>query len=114
MTRQTNAHLCKLFTPWLKMVVRPMICFLFYTLDHERDLLNLALVQYTFDGAEHQVLPHPHGNMTCSETIQGYVRTMPSTMTKLRETAQCLPPKVAVRKWYAEGKENLGRTGLSS
>ena len=83
-TRQTIAHLSKLFTPWLKMVVCSLM-FLFYTLDHERDLLNLALVQYTFDGAEHQVLPRPHGNAKCSEATQGYVQTMPSTMTKLRE-----------------------------
>ena len=33
-----------------------------HTLDHERDLLNLALVQYTSDGNEHQILSRPHGN----------------------------------------------------
>ena len=73
MTRQTIAYLSKLFTPWLKMVVCSLIGFLSYTLDHERDLLNLALVQYTFDGAEYQVLPRPHGNAKCSEATQGYV-----------------------------------------
>ena len=61
--------------------------------DHEADLLNLSLVHYTFDTEEHAILSRPHGN---SKSQSAYIRTMPSTMTKLREACQHLPPKHAV------------------
>jgi len=41
--------------------------------DHEKDLLNLALVQYTFDGAEYGILPRPHGNAKGTGAPQSYV-----------------------------------------
>lgn len=46
--------------------------------DHEKDLLNLALVQYTFDGAEQGILPWLHGNAKGTGAPQSYVRTVPS------------------------------------
>ena len=61
--------------------------------DHEGDLLNLAMVHYSFDNEEHRILPHPHGN---SKSQSAYVRTMPSTMCKLREVSRYLPPKHAI------------------
>ena len=55
-------------------------------------------MQYTFDGAEHGILPRPHGNAKGTGATQSYVRTMPSTMAKIRETSLLLPPKLAVTK----------------
>ena len=55
-------------------------------------------MQYTFDGAEHGILPRPHGNAEGTGATQSYVRTMPSTMAKIRETSLLLPPKLAVTK----------------
>ena len=49
-------------------------------IDHNQDLLHLALVQYVFDGNEHSVIPQPHGN---SKKSDSYVRTMPSTLQKV-------------------------------
>ena len=42
------------------------LCFL----DHEGDLLNLALVHYTFENEEHAIMPRPHGN---SKSQSAYV-----------------------------------------
>lgn len=64
----------------------------FYT-DCDGDLLNLALVHYTFDNEEHKILSRPHGN---SKSHNPYIRTKPSTLHKLREVSQYLPPKHAV------------------
>ncbi len=70
-------------------------------------------MQYTFDGDEHHVLPRPHGNAKSVGVTQGYVRTMPSTMTKLRETAQRLPPKLAVRKLCQDVGDVTGASSAS-
>ena len=61
--------------------------------DGDGDTLNLSMVHYSFDNEEHSVLPRPHGN---SKSQSAYVRTMPSTMCKLRDASQYLPPKHAV------------------
>ena len=66
----------------------------FCSLDHEGDL-NLALVHYTFENEEHAIMPHPHGN---SKSQSPYVRTLPSTLQKLHEVSQHVPPKQAVGK----------------
>ena len=63
------------------------------SLDQEGDLLNLALVHYTFENEEHIIMPRPHGN---SKSQSAYVRTLPSTLQKLREVSQHVPPKHAV------------------
>ena len=63
------------------------------SLDQEGDLLNLALVHYTFENEEHIIMPRPHGN---SKSPSAYVRTLPSTLQKLREVSQHVPPKHAV------------------
>lgn len=34
----------------------------FFITDNEEDTLNLALIQYLFDGEEHAVIPRPHAN----------------------------------------------------
>ena len=70
-------------------------------------------MQYTFDGTEHQILPRPHGNAKSSGATKGYVRTMPSTMTKLRETTQYLPPKIAVRKLCQDVGDMTGASSAS-
>ena len=55
--------------------------------------MNLALVQYCFDGDEHAVIPRPHAN---SSRPESYIRTMPSTLKKLKSVAADLTPKFAV------------------
>ena len=64
-------------------------------IDHQEDTLNLALVQYCFDKKEHKVNPRPHANSKRSES---YVRTMPSTLKKLKHVTQNLTAKFAVSK----------------
>ena len=46
--------------------------------------MNLALLQYLFTNGEHDVKPAPHGNAKGGES---YVRTMPSTLMKLKTAA---------------------------
>ena len=65
----------------------------FFITDNEEDTLNLALVQYSFDGEEHAVIPRPHAN---SNRPESYIRTMPSTLKKLKSVAADLTPKFAV------------------
>ena len=66
----------------------PSIC-----TDNEEDTLNLALIQYSFDGDEHGIIPRPHAN---SKKPESFVRTMPSTLKKLKSVATNLTPKFAV------------------
>ena len=61
--------------------------------DDSGELLHLALVQYVFDDEEHSILPRPHGN---AKNGASYVRTMPSTLQKLRKVAVNLTPKFAI------------------
>ena len=61
--------------------------------DNNDELLHLAFVQYVFDGDEHSVIPRPHGN---SKKVASYVRTMPSTLQRLRKVAVNLTPKFAI------------------
>ena len=50
-------------------------------------------MHYTFENEEHAIMPRPHGN---SKTKSSYVRTLPSTLQKLREVSKYVPPKHAV------------------
>ena len=68
-------------------------------IDHQEDTLNLALVQYCFEQKEHKVTPRPHANSKQSES---YVRTMPSTLKKLKDVTQNLTAKFAVRKYTSD------------
>ena len=61
--------------------------------DCDGDTLNRALVQYTFDKEEHAITLGPHGNAKKGST---YLRTLPSTLQKLRKVSQNLTPKFAV------------------
>ena len=61
--------------------------------DCDGDTLNRALVQYTFDNEEHAISLGPHGN---SKKSNMYLRTMPSTLQKLRTVSRNLTPKFAV------------------
>ena len=61
--------------------------------DCDGDTLNRALVQYTFDEEEHAITLGPHGNAKKGST---YLRTLPSTLQKLRKVSQNLTPKFAV------------------
>jgi len=47
-------------------------------------MLNLALIQYLFTEGEHEVKVAPHGN---SKQREGFVRTMPSVLKKLKNVA---------------------------
>lgn len=69
--------------------------FFLLTIDNDGDTLNLALVQYIFDGAEHSVLNCPHGN---SKKQEGYIRTLPSTRQHLKKVSRSLTPKFAVKE----------------
>ena len=61
--------------------------------DDSEELLHLAFVQYVFDDEEHSILPCPHGN---AKKGASYVRTMSSTLQKLRKVAVNLTPKFAI------------------
>ena len=61
--------------------------------DCDGDTLNRALVQYTFDEEEHVITLGPHGNAKKRST---YLRTLPSTLQKLRKVSRNLTPKFAV------------------
>ena len=50
-------------------------------------------MQYVFDDEEHSILPRPHGN---AKKGVSYVRTMPSTLQKLKTVAVNLTPKFAI------------------
>ena len=50
---------------------------------------------YCFDNEEHPVLTCPHGN---AKSDTGFVRTMPSTLSKVRELSENLKPKHVVSK----------------
>ena len=52
--------------------------------DCDGDTLTHSLVQYTFDDDEHPVSLHPHGN---SKKKESFIRTMPSTLQKLKNVA---------------------------
>lgn len=49
---------------------------------YEKEVLNLALVQYYYSQGEHKLKVVPHGNSRAGEP---YVRTMPSLMCKSKE-----------------------------
>ena len=70
--------------------------------------MNLALVQYTFDVEEHPVIPRPHANSSRSES---YVRTMPSTLKKLKSVATNLTPKFALRDSLTTDIMSAGSAG---
>ena len=53
-----------------------------YFANGDEDLLDLALLHYSFDNEEHTVMTRPHGN---SKSNTGFVQTMPSTPSKVRE-----------------------------
>ena len=63
--------------------------------DGDEDRLDLALLHYCFDNEEHTVMTRPHGN---SKSNTGFVRTMPSTLSKVRELSEDLRPKHVVSK----------------
>ena len=65
----------------------------FVCADCAQDTLNLALVQYQFTQGEHEVKVAPHGN---SRSKGGYMRTMPSVMSKLRAASSQMTPKRAI------------------
>ena len=56
----------------------------FLHVDSQGDTQNLALLQYAFTFEEHAVKIAPHGN---SKKSEGYVRTLPSVMDKLKNAS---------------------------
>lgn len=65
----------------------------FLNTDSHGDTQNLALLQYLFTFDEHPVKIAPHGNSKMSE---GYVRTMPSIMDKLKSASNTNTAKRAL------------------
>ena len=53
----------------------------------------MLLFSIRFDGQEHPIFSRPHGNSKKSES---FIRTMPSTLQKLKKVAKNLTPKFAV------------------
>ena len=65
----------------------------FFIADADMDTLSLSLVQYVFSKGDHEVKPAPHG---LAKHGEGYVRTMPSTLSKLKATASGSTAKKAL------------------
>ena len=78
---------------------------MFLTPDYDGDTLTYAFVQYTFDVEEHPVCFRPHGN---SKRSEGFIRTMPSTLQKLKTVAKNLTPKFAVCNVSSEAGDIIG------
>ena len=57
---------------------------MYISIDGEEQLLNRCIVQYHFNGNEHEISIRPHGNSRRSDP---HIRTMPSTLDKLTEIA---------------------------
>ena len=55
----------------------------------DEQLINRCIVQYHFTDDEHEVLVRLHGN---SKNSEPYVRTMPSTFTRLNKAASDTTP----------------------
>lgn len=67
--------------------------FHFFLLDDKKSLLPLCLIKYTFDGEERSFSLAPHGN---SKGSGRHIRTLPSTLTMLKEESKLSTPKIAV------------------
>lgn len=52
----------------------------------------MLIIQYLFDGEEHSVTPAQHGNTRKTKT-QGYIRTKPSALERIKEVAQTTGPR---------------------
>ena len=50
------------------------------------------VIQYLFDGKEHEVTPEPHGNSR-QEQAPGYIRTKPSVLERVKKVAETAGPK---------------------
>ena len=81
-----------------------------HIIDGDEDLLDLALLHYCFDNEEHPVLTRPHGN---AKNESGFVRTMPSTLSKVRELSENLKPKNVVSKLSQSVGGILGASSTS-
>ena len=73
--------------------------------------MSLALIQYVFDNGEHPVLYRPHGN---SKKSEAFVRTLPSTLHKLKDVSSSLTPKFAVCKATGEVGGVMAATSAGS
>lgn len=63
--------------------------------DSSGDQLNPAFVQYVFTGEAHSIISKPHGN---SKSKRPFIRTAPSTLQKLKECRETLPPRQTVNE----------------
>jgi hypothetical protein len=68
------------------------------------------MVQYLFDGEEHTITPTPHGNAQTSQA-PAYIRTKPSTLSRVKEIARTDGPKGT---FHRVSEENGGLLGASS
>ena len=83
----------------------------FFLADKDKDVLNLALLQYYFSQGEHILKVASHGN---ARSGQAYVRTMPSVMCKLKKEATKSTPKRALQFVSCEAGGILEATSAGS
>ena len=74
-------------------------------------MLNLAFLQYYFSQGEHTLKYAPHGNAHSGEP---YIRTMPSTLCKVKEKAKETTAKRALKYLSNEAGGILEATSASS
>lgn len=71
---------------------------------------NLLMMQYLFDGEEHEVTPAPHGHAK-SNHATSYIRTKPSVIEKIKEVAKTTGPRAT---FHQISSENGGYLQASS
>jgi hypothetical protein len=67
-------------------------CNVFTSIDYFVENKTLLIIQYLFDENEHPVTPAPHGNSRKISRL--YVRTKPSTLSRVKKVTETSGPKV--------------------
>ena len=84
---------------------------MFCSVDCDDDMLNLAFLQYYFSEGEHTLKYAPHGN---SQSSEPYIRTIPSTLCKVKGKAKETTAKHALKYLSNEAVGILEATSASS
>lgn len=72
----------------------------------------LLMVQYIFDGEEHEITPSPHGNSR-QKQAGGYIRTKPSILKRVKEVAETSGPRGTYHRVSEESGGYLGASAAS-
>ena len=72
----------------------------------------LLMVQYIFDGEEHEITPSPHGNSR-QKQAGGYIRTKPSILKRVKEVAETSAPRGTFHRVSEERGGYLGASAAS-